>query len=259
MSGETGARPGAVRGKIRSRLLVNALVDPDEAAQRLPKGLRPHVIGQGTVVGCCLLDIVAIRPAPLPAMVGASLQAAAHRISVEWDDDSGATTVGVYVPLRLTHSRIAAALGGRVFPGVHRRASVKLTQDGECLAWRVEAGDEPGAYSVRVDAAPCRGSTLTVREPIEATCLGAEVGLSPGHDGALEAVRMTPRHRHAQPVEVHHLDSAFAASFASAAPAPTYVMRDVAVTWTREWVPLLSRMEALPEPATTQPSGRGGT
>src|SRR5918994_217777 len=109
---------------IRSRLLVNALVDPDEAAQRLPNGLRPHVTGEGTVVGCCLLDIVAIRPARLPAMVGTSLRAAAHRISVEWDDDSGATTVGVYVPLRLTHSWAAIAFGGRVLPGVHRRAPV---------------------------------------------------------------------------------------------------------------------------------------
>src|SRR3954452_11966124 len=90
------------RGVIRSRLLVNAVVDPAEAARRLPAGLRPHVVGGGTVVGCCLLDIAAIRPAPLPAVVGMSLRAAAHRISVEWDDSVGGTSVGVYVPLRLT-------------------------------------------------------------------------------------------------------------------------------------------------------------
>ena len=56
---------------------------------------------------------------------------------------------------------------------------------------------------------------------------------------------MTPRHRHAQRVEVHHLDSAFVAGFASAVPAPSYMMRDVAVTWTRVSVPLLPRMEAI--------------
>jgi hypothetical protein len=43
-----------MRGTIRSRLLVNALVDPDEAAQRLPDGLRPHVTSHGKVVGGCL-------------------------------------------------------------------------------------------------------------------------------------------------------------------------------------------------------------
>ncbi len=245
MSAPDAISTRAMRGTIRSRLLVNALVDPDEAAEQLPAGLRPHVAGEGTVVGCCLLDIVAIRPARLPAMVGTSLRAAAHRISVEWDHDSGATAVGVYVPLRLTDSLTAIALGGRVFPGVHRRAWVNLTQDGERLAWSVEAGDEPGAYSVHVEASAYAESPAPACEPIGSTCLSAEVGLSPGHDDALEAARMTPRHRHAQRVEVHDLDSAFLASFTSAEPAHSYLMRDVDVTWTRERVPRLLRMEAL--------------
>lgn len=167
---------------------MNALVDPDEAAERLPLGLRPHVTGQGTVVGCCLLDIVSIRPTRLPGMVGTSLRAAAHRISVEWSDDFGATTVGVYVPLRLTDSRAAIALGGRMFPGVHGRASAKLTEDGRNLGWSVEAGDEPGAYSVRVDASSRDRSPLAQCEPIGGTCLSAEIGLSPGRDGVLEAL-----------------------------------------------------------------------
>lgn len=164
---------------------------------------------------------------------------------MEWDDDFGATTVGVYVPLRLTNSRAAIALGGRVFPGVHRRASVKLTQDGQRLGWSVEAGGEPGAYSVRVDASSRDGSPLAPCEPIGGTCLSAAVGISPGYDGVLEAARMTPQHRHAQAVDLHHMDSAFLPSFASAAPAPSYLMHDVDVTWTRARVPRLPRVEAL--------------
>jgi hypothetical protein len=210
---------------------VNALVDPDEAARRLPAGLRPHVTGEGTVVGCCLLDIVAIRPARWPAMVGTSLRAAAHRISAEWDD-ADATTVGVHVPLRLTTSRTAAALGGRVFPGVHRRTSIKLGDSGRRVAWSVDAGDEPGACFVRVEASTRDVAPSTPCEPIGGACLSADVGLSPGHDGALEATRLAPRRRQAQPVEVHHLDSAFLASFTSAVPAPSYLMRDVEVAWT---------------------------
>ncbi len=233
-----------MRGTIRSRLLVNALVDPDEAAQRLPHGLRPHVTGRGTVVGCCLLDIVAIRPARLPAMAGTSLRAAAHRISVEWDDDFGATTVGVYVPLRLTDSRAAIALGGRVFPGVHRRASIELTQSKERVAWSVVAGDDPGAYSISVEASKREVSLSARCEPIGGTCLSAEVGLSPGHDKTLEAARMTPRHRSAQLVEVHHLASVFLGSFTTAEPAPSYLMRDVDVKWIREPVPRIPSIEA---------------
>jgi hypothetical protein len=242
---ERGVSLRAMRGVIRSRLLVNALVDPAEAATRLPSGLRPHVVAGGTVVGCCLLDIAAIRPARLPATFGASLRAAAHRISVEWDDESGGTTVGVYVPLRLTDSRPAIALGGRIFPGVHAPARVQFIREDERVAWSVVPDDEPGAYPVRVDASCNRESTSSPCEPVGGTCLGAEVGLSPGRDGMLEGARMVPRSRDARTVEIRDLDSAFLASFSSAASAPSYLVRDVEVTWTRARVPRLEGMAAL--------------
>jgi hypothetical protein len=219
----------AARATIRSRLLVNALVDPDEAARRLPAGVRPHATGGGTIVGCCLVDIAGVRPARVPATVGTSLLAAAHRISVEWDDER-TTTVGVYVPIRLTPSRTAVALGGRMFPGVHGRASLRLTDNGRRLAWSVDAG---GCYSLRVDASAQDGPPSAPCEPIGGTCLGAELGLSPGHDGDLEVARMSPSHRKARPVEVDHLESAFLASFTTAMPAPSYVVRDVDVTWSQ--------------------------
>src|SRR5262245_12159607 len=106
----------AIAATIRRRLLLNAVVDPDEAAARLPTGVRPHVTPLGTIVGCCLLEIDHARPAGLPAAAGMSVLAAAHRISVEWDepdDPGGPPTVGVYVPVRHTGSRLGAALGGR--------------------------------------------------------------------------------------------------------------------------------------------------
>ena len=65
-----------VHGQLRRRLLVNVLVDPDEAADRLPSGVRPHVAEGGTVVGCCLLDIRELRPSPLPRQVGVGIRAA---------------------------------------------------------------------------------------------------------------------------------------------------------------------------------------
>ncbi|MGI8983312.1 MAG: hypothetical protein ACR2HM_02065 [Acidimicrobiales bacterium] len=121
----------AIRGTIRRRLLVNAVVDPEEAARRLPAGVRPHVSEGGTVV----------------------------------------------------------------------RATITPT----------------------TAAVPC--------EPIGGTCLSATLGLSPDHRGML-AARMEPEHRRAQRVEIDQLDSAFLAGFTTARPAPSYLMRDVAVTWT---------------------------
>lgn len=236
-----GERP--VRGTIRRRLLINALVDPDEAARHLPGGLRPHVVDGGTVVGCCLLDIDSIRPATLPAGVGTRLRAAAHRVSVEWEDEAGATTVGVYVPVRHTDSRAARVLGGRWFPGVHRRASIELNDDGRRLRWSVKPSDGT-EYGISVEASITSASSSVMCEPIGGTCLSAAVGLSPDHHGRLEAARMDPDHRRALQVEIDGLGSGFLTGFTTARPAPSYLMRDVDVTWTKVRAPRLAPTEA---------------
>jgi hypothetical protein len=234
MSGQDSRAIGrAVRGTIRRRLLVNAVVDPDEAAARLPAELRPHVTELGTVVGCCLLEIEHIRPDRVPAAAGRRLRAAAHRISVEWDDRAGTTTVGVYVPVRDSDSRLAVALGGRWFPGTHRRASIDIAAPSGKLRWLV--GDARGGsrYDIRVTASiPPGAPGSTTCEPIGGTCLGATIGLSPDRRGVLEGARMDTDHRLAREVTIEDLDSGFLAGFATAHPAPSYLMRDVDVTWT---------------------------
>lgn len=238
MSKQVHGPIGAVRGTIRRRLLVNAVVDPDEVARRLPHGIRPHATPSGTVVGCCLLEIDAVRPAGMPVAAGRPMRAAAHRISVEWDDRSGATVTGVYVPIRHTDSRLAVALGGRWFPGVHERARIEVSGSDLDLWWRsepfeavglgvragvsVRAGDEPGAMC----------------DPVGATCLGASVGVSPGRHGQLEAAQMEPAHRDARAVTIEVLESGFLDSFTTARLSTAYLMCDADVTWTRAAPPI---------------------
>ncbi len=220
-----------VRGHLRRRLLVNVLVDPDEAASRLLAGVRPHVAEGGTVAGCCMLDIHELRPFRLPPQVGVSIRAAAHRISVEWDRSDGGTEVGVYVPIRLTDSRLAVAAGGRLFPGVHRAAQVELVDDGASLSWLLDDGDD---CSIRVRATANADPPDEVREPVGGTCIGASVGLSPRHNGVLEGARMEPSSRQARLVTIEDLESTFVDGFATAVPAPSYLMQDVSVVWTSE-------------------------
>jgi len=225
-------------------LLVNAVVDPDEAAFRLPEDLRPHVTADGTVVGCCLLEIEAIRPSGLPAVVGQHLRAAAHRISVEWEDESGTTVTGVYVPRRHTESRLAVALGGRVFPGVHERARIEVSASEEHLRWRSEPLDAVG-FGVRVAVSDHSDSHAgATYDQVGATCLGASVGLSPDRRGRLEAARMEPSHRDARAVTIEEIDSVFISSFATAELSTSYLMRDADVTWTRAAVPAMTRVGA---------------
>jgi hypothetical protein len=236
----------AVHGTIRRRLLVNALVDPDEAATRLPGNIRPHVAAGGTVVGCCLLDITAIRPAGVPAALGRRLRAAAHRISVEWEDASGATTIGVYVPARHTDSSLATLLGGRWFPGVHEPATVDITEAPGRLVWSSEPiGGDPN-LAVRVAAVIPDSGQPGPPDAVGRTCLGAAVGLSPDRRGGLEAATMEPTRRHAVAVAVEDLSSPFVESFASAKPTTSYLMHDVDVVWTRTARLLPVRAAALP-------------
>ena len=222
------SRP-AVVGRIRTRLLVNALVDPDEAAPRLPAGLRPHVTARGTVVGCCLLQLEQVRPAGCPPWLGIGLRAAAHRISVEWDDAVGERAVGVYVPERLTDSRLAVVAGGRWFPGVHRSAEVEVRRFTGELTWSVVAdGDAIAVRTISMD----RSGPASDDQVVGATCLGADVGFSPNRRGMLEGVQMRPDHRDAQRVVTDACTSTFLASFRTAVPAPAYLMESVGVTWT---------------------------
>jgi len=243
MSEQDSRRRRAIRGTIRRRLLVNALVDPDEAAERLPAGLRPHVTDKGTVVGCCLLEIDHIRPSRLPAVLGTRLRAAAHRISAEWDDETGVTTVGVYVPVRHTDSNAAAMIGGRWFPGVHRRAAMDVAESAEGLSWTIEPAGRTQGFGMRVVASTSTKTPSMPCEPIGGTCLSAIIGLSPDHHDELEAARMVPDHRLAQRVVVEQFESEFLASFTTARRALSFLMRDVGVTWTAAAAPRLNHLQ----------------
>jgi hypothetical protein len=240
------SRRGDVRGIIRRRLLVNAVVDPDEAARRLPPGLRPHVTGTGgTIVGCCLVEFDHIRPAGLPATAGIRLRAAASRISVEWDDASGERVAGVYVPVRHTDSRLAVALGGRRFPGVHRPARITVAGGPDAasgLTWRV---DGAGSLGIRLTVTASADRPSEATEPIGRTCLAADLGRSPDHRGVLEAARMAPTHRRARLIAVDDLHSGFLAGFSTAAPAPCYLVEDVGVRWSSVPTPRLDAAPAL--------------
>jgi hypothetical protein len=135
--------------------------------------------------------------------------------------------VGVFVPVRHTDARLAVAVGGRWFPGVHAMADLDVQCPTSSLAWTLRADE--CTVAVAVDTAT-RPSDLAAC-PVAETCLGATVGLSPDRRGRLEGVQMRPAHRHARVVVVNQLESSFLAGFTTAQPAPAYLMEDVAVTW----------------------------
>lgn len=237
-------------GHIGSRLLVNALADPDEVSRRLPQGLRPHIIDGGSVIGCCLLELSEMRLGSVPAQLGHRMLAVAHRLSVEWTSPSGEAVVGVYVPLRLTSSRLATLAGGRVVPGVHRHARLSVNRDSERLRWWADPAGSPTGFGL--DVAVDTVSSVDDPQPVVGSaCLDAQLGLSPGRGGRLEAVRMMPTSVEARPVVTpvvtRALNSTFLNGFSGAVPTTSYLMEDVDVTWSPspKMVPL--SVAAVPE------------
>jgi hypothetical protein len=95
------------------------------------------------------------------------------------------------------------------------------------LAWRIDDGRD---FFIDVDVSVPDG-TGEARDVVAGTCLAATVGLSADHRGTLEAARMQPDRREAREVIVQKLESRFIAGFRSARPAPSYLMENVAVTW----------------------------
>ena len=218
-----------MRGTLRRRLLVNAVVDPDEAARHLPPGIRPHLTAAGTVVGCCLLDIEHLRPAR-------SARGSGHRAACRRAPDLGGvgerrrragrrrlrprtsnrlTTCGS--PRRAMVPRCSPA--GRHRRPRHRRG-LRLVGSGRRL---LDRRDGDGSRTTRPPISPvirspalasvptwdCRRTTTACSKARAWSPLGAPFARSTSIA----------------------LESTFIAGFATAEPAPAYLMEDVAVAW----------------------------
>lgn len=222
-------RWGHVVGHIRRRLLVNYWVDPAEAASCLPDGVRPHTGSNGgVVVGCCMIELDDVRPWPMPTGVGVSLRAAAHRISCEAGSQERPVRA-VFVPSRLTNALLPVLAGGRLFPGVHQRAEVQVSETDK-LQWvvRDRGRGDPFSIAASADLAKGRPTGGEVAEIV----IGTTLGLSPGHRrGSIQAIEMEPDHLDAQEVELVDVESEFIAGFSTAQQAETLVMTDARVIW----------------------------
>ena len=116
-----------VRGVIERRILVNFRLDPDAVRRLLPAPFRPKLVKGYAVGGICLIRLN-VRPKFLPASMGIGSENAAMRFSVEWEQN-GERCEGVYIPRRVTNSRMNTMLGGRLFPGVHHHAQFQVREE----------------------------------------------------------------------------------------------------------------------------------
>jgi hypothetical protein len=133
----------ALHGIIDRRVLVNYRVNPDVLQGVLPAPFHPKLVRGVAIAGICLIRLREVRPAFVPSWLGISSENAAHRMAVEWRDETGRLREGVYIPRRDTNSRLNALAGGRLFPGLHHHArfTVHETADRFEIALRSDDGD----------------------------------------------------------------------------------------------------------------------
>lgn len=139
-----------IEGVIRRRILVNFRIDPEVMQRQLPARFRPKLHAGFAIGGICLIRLEQIRPAGLPGLMGLSSENAAHRIAVLWDDETGKTQEGVFIPRRDTDSFLNQMAGGRVFPGEHHAAKFQVAGSGEEIDFEMKSKD--GEVSVRIKA-----------------------------------------------------------------------------------------------------------
>jgi hypothetical protein len=197
-----------VRARLRRRLLLSYRLDADVARELLPDGLRPLLVNGHAVAGVCVLGLENIRPRWVRGRWGLRSENAAHRIAVEWDDE-GESQRGVYIFERHSSSWIPVLFGGRIFPGVHRKARFAIDESAGRYALTMDAAGESLAADVEIGGEWQSGLFQTLEDASEFYRSG-RIGWSRRHDGlSLEPVTLTSTQWAVEGARLRSLRSSF--------------------------------------------------
>jgi hypothetical protein len=202
----------SIQGIIKRRLLVNFRVDPDVVQPLLPPGLTPKLQGGYAIAGICLIRLEQIRPSLVPWPVGFSAENAAHRIAVLWRDADGDEKEGVFIPMRHSDSSLILLTGGRLFPGVHRRAVFKVADTVKTIdiSIRTTSGDMQVFLRGKSAVELPDGSVFPSPPAASEFFRGGSVGYSPGRDSnRLEGLRLDSASWRVDPLSISAVHSSW--------------------------------------------------
>jgi hypothetical protein len=221
-------------GVIERRLLITYRLDPNVARTLLPAGLRPQLVDGSAVAGICMIRLGGLRPHWLTAKIGWRMENAAHRIAVEWHDQTG-VHAGVYIPERHSASWLPVAVGGRLFPGIHHHAHFQTNETADRISVQLTAAHTTVVADTAITDKWSSSLFRTLGEASEFFRCG-NVGLSPSRRGhTLEGLQLEADSWHVAPGQPLHV----ASSYFDTLPAGTaildniLVMRDIPIRWSR--------------------------
>lgn len=146
-----------LEGVIRRRVLLNFRVDPSVVAPLLPPPLQVLTYDGFAIVGICLIGMEQLRPKGLPGALGLSSENMAHRVAIRYPATHGMED-GVFIWRRETDQCLVSLLGGRLFPGVQKRADFAIDEVSDGLSMNVRTAG--GEADVRFEASHSTGWEL---------------------------------------------------------------------------------------------------
>jgi hypothetical protein len=164
---------------------------------------------------------------------------------VLWDDPSGGTREGVFIPRRDTSLWLNHFAGGRLFPGEHNLANFEVTDDGTGIAMSIRACD--GQMSVQLRAHETNGNGGNEAWPAS-SCFeslaessaffeGGSVGYSVTRDCCrFDGIRLETNNWKVHPLAVDQVETSFFANAASFPPGSVtfdhaLIMRNIQHQW----------------------------
>jgi hypothetical protein len=221
-----------LRAQVRRRLLVSYRINPVVAQSLIPQQFRPQIVDGSAVAGVCMIGLESVRPGWVRPRIGLRTENVAHRIAVEWEEN-GETRSGVYIVARHSSSLLPVLAGGRLFPGVQRRARFDLDETESRFRVSMAAPGTRVSVDVRLGGA----WTSTLFPTIEAASSfykAGAVGWSPRRDGVgVEPLKLTSEEWAVEAGQVMNLKSSYfdALPKGSAELDSVLVMRDIPMLW----------------------------
>jgi hypothetical protein len=197
-----------LRAQVRRRLLISYRLDPLVARALVPEPFRPQIVDGSAVAGVCMIGLQSVRPGWVRPRLGFRTENVAHRVAVEWDEN-GLTRNGVYIVERHSSSLLPVIAGGRLFPGVQKRARFDLDETESRFRVKMAAPGTQVAVDVQLGG-PWTSSLFATVDAASDFHQYGSVGWSPRRDGAgVEPLELTSTDWAVQPAQVLSIKSSF--------------------------------------------------
>jgi uncharacterized protein YqjF (DUF2071 family) len=200
-----------MHGLIDRRILVNFRVQPEVAQKQLPPYFRPKLVKGWAMAGICLIRLKGIRPHGCPLPCGLTSENAAHRIAVEWEENS-MVREGVFIPRRDTSSALEAFAGGRFFPGIHYISDFEVEEQNNEFHLDMRSRDDAvfaEVHARRASRIPATSIFASLDEASEFFARGSVGYSATRHPNCCDGLELFTSRWEVEPLDVQSVRSSF--------------------------------------------------